>query len=68
MSLKYSLVVLLLLLFCGGRLVLEQFYGDQDCEMTWMYQWPQYLVYTVVVWRVCIINNLFVKASMPMGG
>ncbi|XP_064407052.1 GPI inositol-deacylase-like isoform X3 [Halichondria panicea] len=43
MSLKYSLVVLLLLLFCGGRLVLEQFYGDQDCEMTWMYQWPQYL-------------------------
>lgn len=30
------------LLVCGGRLVHRQYYGQQDCEMTYMYQWPQY--------------------------
>lgn len=44
MPLKYSLIVLLLFLLCGGRLIYEQFLGNQDCEMTWMYQYPQYLV------------------------
>ena len=32
------------LLVCGGRLVHRQYYGQQDCEMTYMYQWPQYPV------------------------
>ena len=33
-----------LLLVCGGRLLYEQYYGKQNCEMTYMYLYPQYQV------------------------
>ena len=33
-----------LLLICGGRLLYEQYYGKQNCEMTYMYLYPQYQV------------------------
>jgi len=36
--------VLLLLLLVTGRLVWEQFKGENPCEMTYMYQRPTYLV------------------------
>ncbi len=39
-----SLVVGMLLLLCAYRVVWRQFFGEQDCEMTYMYEWPQYQV------------------------
>lgn len=39
-----SVVSVCLLLFCGGRLLYEQYYGKQNCEMTYMYLYPQYQV------------------------
>lgn len=58
MPLKYSLMVLLLLLLCGGRLIYEQFLGNQDCEMTWMYQYPQYLVSALTL---CEVKDHFMR-------
>ena len=34
--------VMSVLLLCVCRLVHRQYNGQQDCEMTYMYQWPQY--------------------------
>ena len=39
-----SVVSVCLLLVCGGRLLYEQYYGKQNCEMTYMYLYPQYQV------------------------
>jgi len=39
-----SVAVTFLLLFSAYRLVWRQFFGEQDCEMTYMYEWPQYQV------------------------
>ncbi len=37
----YPVCVLVVLLSCA-RLCYRQYYGQQDCEMTYMYRWPQY--------------------------
>ena len=35
-----------LLFVFGGRMLYEQYYGEQNCEMTYMYLYPQYQVET----------------------
>lgn len=47
MALHYvflSFASISLLFICGGRLLYEQYYGEQKCEMTYMYLYPQYQV------------------------
>lgn len=34
--------VLLMVAVCCSRLLYRQYFGQQDCEMTYMYQYPQY--------------------------
>lgn len=43
-----------LLLVCGGRLLYEQYYGRQNCEMTYMYLYPQYQVSDMMKVPSCV--------------
>lgn len=44
MAVKYGACVLLLVILCSVRLGYRQYYGEQKCEMTYMWQWPRYQV------------------------
>lgn len=47
-----------LLLIFGGRILYEQYYGEQNCEMTYMYLYPQYQVGDQDYWRyrdLCVL-------------
>ena len=43
-SVFLSVTSVCLLFTWGGRLLYEQYYGEQKCEMTYMYLYPQYQV------------------------
>lgn len=43
-SIFLSFASVCLLFIWGGRLLYEQYYGEQKCEMTYMYLYPQYQV------------------------
>ena len=43
-SVFLSVASVCLLFVLGGRLLYEQYYGEQKCEMTYMYLYPQYQV------------------------
>ena len=55
-----SVVSASLLLVCGGRLLYEQYYGKQNCEMTYMYFYPQYQVGTVMLYGTEVNQKLHV--------
>ena len=38
----YSACVLCVVVLCCLRLCYRQYFAQQDCEMTYMYRWPQY--------------------------
>ena len=44
MAVKFGVFVLFLVVLCSVRLAYRQYYGQQDCEMTYMWRWPAYQV------------------------
>lgn len=53
-----SLVAVSLLFLSGSRLFYEQYYGEQNCEMTYMYLYPQYQVHSRTERVPCLLSDV----------